>query len=167
MPKNIFFNTSSGCSSFHIAINSSLSLFLFNFADILTLRNIQLSFEVLLFFSVMFPLLTYIFQKACSNLAGECENNSKNLDKSWTRPTFLQLNGSCENYQVSKNTLSKFYIPFNWIRFHLTGWIVHFTLETHPQNILYSLFCLICDNSIPDEHEEKAAWTDIAYWNNT
>ena len=66
-----------------------------------------------------------------------------------------------------KTTYPIFTFTFNWIHFHLTELIVHFTLKTLPQNIFYSLFCLICDNFIPDEHEEKAAWTDIAHWNNT
>ena len=55
----------------------------------------------------------YNFQKTYSNLAGECEirdNNSKKLHESWTRPTFLQLNGWCKNYDVFKNNLSNFYI---------------------------------------------------------
>ena len=34
-------NTSRGCSYFHITINSSLSLILFDFADILILRNVK------------------------------------------------------------------------------------------------------------------------------
>ena len=49
----------------------------------------------------------------CSNLASECEicdNNRKKMDESWTRPTFLQLNGWGENCQFFKNTLSNFYI---------------------------------------------------------
>ena len=28
--------------------------------------------------------------------------------------------------------------------------------KTHPQNTFYSLFCLICDKSIPVEHQKKA-----------
>ena len=38
-----------------------------------------------------------------STLESECEisdNNSKKLDESWTRPTFLQLNGWGENCQI-------------------------------------------------------------------
>ena len=38
-------------------------------------------------------------------------NNSKKLDESWTRQTFLQLNGWGENCQIFRNTLSNFYIP--------------------------------------------------------
>ena len=44
----------------------------------------------------------YIFKKACSNLASECEitdNDSKKLGEGWTCPTFLQLNEWVENWQ--------------------------------------------------------------------
>ena len=54
-------------------------------------------------FSVVFPLLMPIFKKMCSNLAREFEisdNNRKKLDESWTRPTFLQLNGRGENCRI-------------------------------------------------------------------
>ena len=36
------------------------------------------------------------------------DNNSKKLDESWTRPTFLQLNVWGENCQIFLNTLSNF-----------------------------------------------------------
>ena len=70
----------------------------------------------------------YIFKKTCSNLARECvisDNNRKKLDESWTRPTFLQLNGWGENCQIFKNTLSNFYIS---IYLNPFKWIVYFTL---------------------------------------
>ena len=41
-----------------------------------------------------------LFQKMSSNLASMCEisdSNRRKMDKSWTRPTFLQLKGEGEN----------------------------------------------------------------------
>ena len=38
------------------------------------------------------------------------DSNSKNLDESWTRTTFLQLNGWGENCQIFENILSNVYI---------------------------------------------------------
>ena len=58
----------------------------------------------------------------CSNLARESEisdNNSKNLDESWTCPSFLKLNGWDENCQIFKVHYPIFTFPFNWM--HLNG----------------------------------------------
>ena len=88
----------------------------FNFIQFCRHFNIKKylkSFKVLFFFYVIFPLLMYVFKKACSNLTRECEindNNRKKLDESWTRPTFQQLNEWGKYCQIFQNTLSNFYI---------------------------------------------------------
>ena len=99
-------NTSSGCSCLHITINSSLSSVLFDSVDILIFRNIK-NLSKFCFLLCNIPTFDvyfwYIFEKTCSNLASECEisgNNRKKLDESWTRSTFLQLNGWGKNCQV-------------------------------------------------------------------
>ena len=42
------------------------------------------------------------------------DNNSKKMDESWTRSTFLQLNGWGENCQFFKIHCPIFTFPFNW-----------------------------------------------------
>ena len=92
--------------SLQITINFSLSSILFNF-DNVSIEKYQKSFKVLFFFSVIFPLLMYIFfKKSCSNLA--CES-----DETWRRPTFSQLNGWGYGWGL------KYTIQFS--HFHLIG----------------------------------------------
>ena len=87
-------NISSGCSSSHITINSSLSSILFDFGNILISRNIK-----------NIP--------KSSTLESECEisdSNSKKLDESWTRPTFLQL--ILRSHRIFSNMLKLFLSTF-------------------------------------------------------
>ena len=75
-------NTSGGCSSFHITINSSVSSILFDFCRHLILRNIK-NLSRSCFFLCNISTFDVCFL-TCSNLASECEisdNNSKKLDE--------------------------------------------------------------------------------------
>ena len=110
IPEGLFF------SPLHIAINSSLSSVLFNFADIFILRNIK-SLSKSCFSSLWYPQFWCMFFKKHVQISDVSvitiavnDNNSKKLDESWTCPTFLQLNGWGENCQIFLNIISNFYI---------------------------------------------------------
>ena len=85
------------CSTLHMAINSSLSSILFDFADILILRNIKLKvFQSLVFLLCNVPTFDTCFFKKRVQISNVSVitiairgNNSKKLDERWTRPTFL------------------------------------------------------------------------------
>ena len=107
------------CSSHHIAINSSLSLILFNFADIFILRDIKVV-QSLVFLLCNISTFDVCFFKKCVQIShvsmirtAVSDNNSKKLDESWTRPTILQLNGCGEFFKIHD---SSFTFPFNWIQ---------------------------------------------------
>ena len=98
------------------------------------------------YFSLVFCLFNIctfdVFLKAYSNLARKFEisgNKRNKLHESWTRPTFLQLNGwKMKNVKSFKIHYPTFTFPFNWI--HLNGWcILRFKLKS---NVGYLLGCL-------------------------
>ena len=101
------------CCSLHIALNSSLSSILFDFVQIFILRNIKSLLKSCFSSLWYFPTFDVCFSKnvfKSRTWFWNCDNNSKKLDESWTRLTFLQLNEWGESCQIFSETLSNFYI---------------------------------------------------------